>query len=149
VIVTGYHVVAEARTWIGTRWKHQARQKGRACDCAGLILGVAIALDIPGAEDAAYEWTSRGYGREPDYDLALASCRSYMTELPYAQAMIGDVLFMRVPRGVRPQHYAIKSREDPPYMIHAWAESRGVVENRIDEAWRSRIAHAFRFPGIV
>lgn len=148
-MLTGWHVVAEAREWIGTRWKHQARQKRLACDCYGLILGVALNLGLPGAQEAADDFDLQGYGREPDYDLALAACRRYMVEKPLAEATIGDVLYMRAPRGIQPQHFAIRSADDPPYMIHAWAFARGVVENRIDAAWRSRIVHAFSFQGIA
>ena len=34
-------VVKEARTWIGTPFVHQGRTKGLACDCLGLMIGVA------------------------------------------------------------------------------------------------------------
>ncbi|HVV42913.1 MAG TPA: hypothetical protein VHC94_17820 [Nitrobacter sp.] len=33
-------IVAEARAWIGTRYRHQASLKGVGCDCLGLVRGV-------------------------------------------------------------------------------------------------------------
>ena len=33
-------IVAEARTWIGTRYRHQGSLKGVGCDCLGLVRGV-------------------------------------------------------------------------------------------------------------
>lgn len=33
-------IVAAARCWIGTPYRHQARTKGAGCDCLGLVLGV-------------------------------------------------------------------------------------------------------------
>lgn len=33
-------VVAEARDWIGTPYRHQASVKHAGCDCLGLIRGV-------------------------------------------------------------------------------------------------------------
>ena len=33
-------IVAEARSWIGTRYRHQASLKGVGCDCLGLVRGV-------------------------------------------------------------------------------------------------------------
>ncbi|HXO72313.1 MAG TPA: peptidase P60, partial [Bradyrhizobium sp.] len=33
-------IVAEARSWIGTRYCHQASLKGVGCDCLGLVRGV-------------------------------------------------------------------------------------------------------------
>ncbi len=37
-------VVAEARTWIGTPYRHQASLKGVGCDCLGLVRGIFRAL---------------------------------------------------------------------------------------------------------
>ncbi len=34
-------LIAEARTWIGTPWHHQAAVKGAGCDCIGFVRGVA------------------------------------------------------------------------------------------------------------
>ena len=34
-------IVQEARSWIGTSFCHQGRVKQNACDCIGLIIGVA------------------------------------------------------------------------------------------------------------
>lgn len=33
-------LVAEARSWIGTSYRHQASVKGVGCDCLGLVRGV-------------------------------------------------------------------------------------------------------------
>ena len=33
-------IVAEAREWIGTRYRHQGSLKGIGCDCLGLVRGV-------------------------------------------------------------------------------------------------------------
>jgi hypothetical protein len=39
-------IVREARSYIGTPFKHQGREKGVAIDCLGVVLGVAVALDL-------------------------------------------------------------------------------------------------------
>ena len=39
--VTGQDVVAEARRWLGTPWRHQARLRGVGVDCGGLVVCVA------------------------------------------------------------------------------------------------------------
>ncbi len=41
-------IIAEARSWIGTPYRHQASLKGVGCDCLGLVRGVGGA--IAGAE---------------------------------------------------------------------------------------------------
>src|SRR3972149_8021753 len=37
-------IIAEARSWIGTPYRHQASLKGVGCDCLGLVRGVWRAL---------------------------------------------------------------------------------------------------------
>ncbi len=39
-------IVAEARTWLGTPYHHQAGIKGVGCDCAYLLIGVYRALGL-------------------------------------------------------------------------------------------------------
>lgn len=36
----GAAIVSEARSWIGTPYRHQASLKGIGCDCLGLVRGV-------------------------------------------------------------------------------------------------------------
>ncbi|MEM6579602.1 MAG: peptidase, partial [Pseudomonadota bacterium] len=40
----GTDIVAEARRWIGTPYRHQASCLGAGCDCLGLLRGVWRAL---------------------------------------------------------------------------------------------------------
>ena len=42
--VTRTDIIAEARAWIGTPYRHQASLKGVGCDCLGLVRGVWRAL---------------------------------------------------------------------------------------------------------
>lgn len=44
-------IIAEARAWIGTPYRHQGSLKGVGCDCLGLVCGVWRALN--GAEPEA------------------------------------------------------------------------------------------------
>lgn len=45
----GELVVQEAREWVGTPFVWQAAQKGRGCDCKGLVCGIARELKFPEA----------------------------------------------------------------------------------------------------
>ncbi|MFD0934795.1 peptidase P60, partial [Methylobacterium trifolii] len=38
--LTGADVVAQARLWLGTPYRHQASLAGVGCDCLGLLRGV-------------------------------------------------------------------------------------------------------------
>ncbi|MFL5163197.1 MAG: peptidase P60, partial [Microvirga sp.] len=40
VMPQSHLILAEARSWIGTPYRHQASLKGIGCDCLGLLRGV-------------------------------------------------------------------------------------------------------------
>lgn len=135
-------IVNEARDWLETRWQHQASLKGVACDCIGLITGVARELGIK--EAAQWDGDPRhGYGRQPEPGTLLAACADYLQPIQMNKVGLGDILLMRFRQD--PQHFAIVSALGPMYIIHAYAQARRVVENRVDALWQSRIVRAYRF----
>ena len=139
-MITREAIVAEARSWIGTRWLHQASLKGKGCDCIGLVAGVARNVGIPEALQFQRDIRYQGYGRTPDSRLLREAVSKYLE--PTEDPQPGDVILMRF--DAEPQHFGILSKRD--YMIHALALARKVAEHRIDDAWASRIVsyHAFR-----
>jgi NlpC/P60 family putative phage cell wall peptidase len=145
-MTTRADIVRVAREWLGTRWQHQASVKGVATDCIGLIGGVALELGLPGAEQWKLDPDLHCYGREPDPRMLLAAVKGYLDRIEIDDAATGDVLLCRFNK--EPQHFAIMSGSDPGTMIHAYAQARRVVENRIDDVWRSRIIGAYSFRGI-
>lgn len=144
-MTTGADVVAEAREWIGTRWGHQGRLKGVRVDCIGLIGGVALAIDIEGATEWASDPTMQQYGRIPDREFLYAGCERFLDRIPVADVRVGDVLVMAFEKD--PQHFAIVSRIDPMYLIHAYTSVRSVVENGAG-IWHAKVLRAYRFRGI-
>jgi NlpC/P60 family putative phage cell wall peptidase len=145
-MTTRADVVSAARGWVGTRWHHQASSKGVGADCIGLVVGVARELGIYGAEEFAADPTIRGYGREPDPTMLLAACSRYLEPIHLPEARVGDILLLRF--ASEPQHFALISQTNPDYMLHAYAQARRIVENRIDAVWRSRIVRAYGYRGI-
>jgi NlpC/P60 family putative phage cell wall peptidase len=137
-------IIAEAREWLGTPWKHQASLKGVGCDCIGLIRGVAraVGLDDPFTSGSARRYF--GYGRIPDPSLLLDACRDYLDP---GRGELGDILVLRFER--EPQHFAIVSCLKPRRMIHAYAQARKAVENGIDHVWLSRVVRTYSFRGIA
>jgi uncharacterized phage protein (TIGR02218 family) len=91
-------IVAAARTWLGTPWRHQGRLKGVAVDCGGLILGV-------GREFGLLDFDVHAHGRIPDGQQLRVLCDRHLVSKPIAEAAPGDVLLMRFTR--HPQHLAI------------------------------------------
>ncbi|GER07176.1 hypothetical protein GCM10007972_18040 [Iodidimonas muriae] len=127
-------IVTAARRWLGTPFHHQGRVRGVGVDCAGLVIGVARELDLMCIDVT-------GYGHRPDDTEMERLVRAHLTEIPLAEAGLGDVLLLLIDG--RPQHLAIRTDIG---MIHAYAPARKVVEHRIDDSWASRIVAAFRFP---
>lgn len=142
-------IVAEARSWINTRWQHQASVKGVATDCIGLVGGVGVRLRMPDALVWAADQRCRAYGRKPDVEALRAGCEAYLEQIPVDSAGLGDILLMRYEPDSDPRHFTIISALDPMYIIHAFATARKVVENRVDRAWHDRIVGAYRYRGVV
>ena len=134
-------IVAEARAWIGTPYRHQASLQGVGCDCLGLVRGVWRALhgEEPEAPPPyAPDWAEAARG-EP---LAEAA-RRRLIEVDAKAFAAGDVLLFRWRSGLAAKHAAIATASDR--MVHAH-DGAAVAEVAIAPWWRRRIAYAFRFP---
>jgi NlpC/P60 family putative phage cell wall peptidase len=130
-------IIDAARTYLGTRFKHQGRIKGAGIDCVGLVLcvGIDVGLDLPRYLD---------YSRHPDGKTLQDRLETHMQRIPEADALPGDVLLFRGKS--QPQHVGIISA--PGYMVHAHLSYRKVVEHRIDATWRALIIRPYRYPGV-
>lgn len=136
-------IVAEALTWRGTPYRHQASLKGVGCDCLGLVRGVWRALH--GAEPEtpppyAPDWAEAS-GRD---SLTEAAARHLVAVDPAAMAP-GDVLLFRWAAGLPARHAGILVR--PGRFLHAHDGAR-VAEAPLGRWWRARLAGVFRFPGV-
>lgn len=149
-MITREQVVAEALTWYGTPYQHQASLKGVAVDCIGFIRGVArgVGIDDPFTSGKAREF--EGYSRQPNPTLLMLACEEFMDRIPVGEAGLGDVLlFNFVDRQVpQPQHFGIISQTDPIYIIHSLAGHR-VVEHHLNGVWAKRILWAYRLRGVA
>ncbi len=135
-------IVAEARSWIGTPYRHQASLKGVGCDCLGLIRGVWRAT--VGAEPERAPPYSRDWAEASGDETFARAARSHLVEIEPAQAMPGDVLLFRYAPRYPAKHAAIVTASEA--MVHAH-DGECVTEVAIAPWWRRRIAYAFRFPG--
>jgi NlpC/P60 family putative phage cell wall peptidase len=137
-------IIAEARSWIGTPYRHQASLKGVGCDCLGLVRGVWRALVGPEPERAppyAADW-AEATGSET---LAEAAAR-HLIAVPLDQFAPGDVVLLRWRANLPAKHAAIVTSRDT--MVHAH-DGAAVAEVAIAPWWRRRLAYAFKFPGII
>ena len=137
-------IVAEARAWIGTPYRHQGSLQGVGCDCLGLVRGVWRAIN--GAEPEAVpayapDWAEAG-GVET---LAQAAARHLVPLDDPTEFAPGDVILFRWRQNLPAKHAAIVATADT--MVHAHDGAR-VAEVAIAPWWRRRLAYAFRFPGV-
>jgi NlpC/P60 family putative phage cell wall peptidase len=137
-------IVAEARAWIGTPYRHQASVKGIGCDCLGLVRGVwreVIGEEPERPPPYAPDWAEA----RREETLAGAAHRHLVPVAP-AAAGPGDVVLFRWREGCVAKHAAIISA--PGRMIHAH-DGAAVCEVALAPWWRRRLAFAFRFPGVA
>ncbi|WP_375588897.1 NlpC/P60 family protein [Hoeflea alexandrii] len=138
----GQRIVAAARGWIGTPYRHQGSRKGVGCDCLGLVRGVWTEITGSVTQDpGAYapDWAERA-GAE----RLLAAARLHCGDpIPLPEAMVGDIVLFRWRDGVSAKHAGILS--GPDHFIHAY-EQVGVIESALVASWRRRIAAVHRIP---
>lgn len=148
-------IVAQARTWLGTKFHHQGRLKkteahGGGCDCIGLVVGVCQELDIRG-EDGLPIWRDdhQDYGRVPDGVLFKAAIDAHALPINTGDIKPADVLLFKFRN--YPQHIGIVSNIGNKNLglIHCYAGARKVVEHHLDDQWRGRIVQAYRFPHLA
>lgn len=136
-------IVAAARGWIGTPYRHQASLRGVGCDCLGLIRG--IWRDCVGPEPEPVppyspDW-SEPQGQEWLWDALLRHFQP-----PASAPQPGDLLLFRMRAGSVAKHLGILSGTPAgPGVIHAYS-GHGVVESALGPAWQRRIAARFAFP---
>jgi NlpC/P60 family putative phage cell wall peptidase len=136
-------IVAEARAWIGTPYRHQASLKGVGCDCLGLVRGVWRAAI--GDEPRAAPAYSRDWAEASGEEALAEAARAHLIEIEPAQFQPGDVLLFRYRERYPAKHAAIVSAA--ALMVHAH-DGASVAEVAISPWWRRRLAFAFRFPGV-
>ncbi|SLN61543.1 hypothetical protein ROG8370_02835 [Roseovarius gaetbuli] len=135
------HVIAIARSWLGTPYHDQASLCGVGCDCLGLARGVW--REVVGPEPFPMPPYSRDWGETGAREVLAEGARRMMVECPPADAPPGAlVLFRMMPRAIA-KHVGILT--GPQSFIHA-CERLGVVEEGLTPSWRRRIAFAFLFP---
>ena len=139
-------IVAEARSWAGTPYRHQASLKGVGCDCLGLLRGVWRGVLGPEPEEAppyAASWTTFTAGVDPLAEAARRHLVAVPTPLLAHVPQAGDVLLFAFRVHLPAKHCAIAT--GPASMIHAH-DGAAVTEVALTAWWRRHLVHAFRFP---
>ena len=154
-------VLAAARGFIGTPYRHQGSRKGIGCDCLGLIRGIWRELYGEEPEDPG-PYTPDWAERSPGEQLIEAAGR-HLRPIAIGDALPGDVVLFRWRTGMTAKHCGVLDIGDAgdarnvggvggmgqgrpgSRLLHAY-EGTAVVSSPMPMAWVRRIAAAFRFP---
>lgn len=143
-------IVQTARGWLGTPFHHQARLKGKGCDCLGLFIGVAKELDIKSHVSdnsgnlipiASFDITT--YSRQPNTAKLIGNLDTYLDHVDKINMAVGDIALIML--GKNPQHLGIIT----DYigggfgLLHS-SNPEGVVEHRLDDRWFKSIYKLYR-----
>src|SRR5262249_6689512 len=115
MIVTRSAIVAEARAWIGTPYRHRPSLRGGGWDSLGLVRGFGRALGGHEPEPAppySPDWAEAAW-----QDTLAAAARRHFIEIAPAQFAPGDVLLFRWRISFPAKHAAIVTA--PDRMVHA------------------------------
>lgn len=140
-------IIAEARSWIGTKFKHQGRIKKSenhkgGCDCLGLILGVADNLKAKSKLGVNLSRLDQNnYPKILVSNLLMDQLDQHLERISNFKE--GDVILIKINNW--PQHLALISSLKPNItIIHSYIQARKVVEQHLPDEWKNNIVSAYR-----
>ncbi|SIS68645.1 putative phage cell wall peptidase, NlpC/P60 family [Roseivivax lentus] len=137
-------IVAAARGWIGTPYRHQASRAGVGSDCLGLVRGVW--REVMGCEPEAVPAYSNDWSEPQGIETLWAAGRRNLQPAAPGAPGPGEVILFRMREGAVAKHLGIVSAGAPqPRFIHAYS-GHGVVESALTRPWARRIVARFTFP---
>jgi NlpC/P60 family putative phage cell wall peptidase len=137
-------IITEARSWIGTPYRHQASLKGVGCDCLGLLRGVW--RGVMGEEPELPPPYSPDWAEAAGNETLRDAARRHLVEVGPAAFRPGDVLLFRWRDHLPAKHCGMATAADA--MVHAH-NGAAVAEVAMTAWWRRHLAYAFRFPDAV
>lgn len=149
--ITGQQIVAQARTWIGTKYHHQGRLKkslrGRGgVDCIGLIVGVIEELGLQDGEgNLLSDHDEFNYSMYPEKGRLVSNMAKHLRQVPIEQMREGDVLLFKFYND--PQHVGLLTRypSGGVGVIHCTSSSGWVVEQPFSQGMLRMLTHVYRF----
>lgn len=137
-------VVAEARSWLGTPYHHQASEKGAGADCLGLVRGVW--RSVIGHEPEPLPPYSPDWDEVDRRETLLLAASRWLVKKNAAVTSPGDVILLRMRRDGPAKHLGICAELDGiPTFVHAYSRY-GVVETPLSPPWARKIVATFAFP---
>lgn len=137
MMVTREQIIAEARSWLGTKFHHQGRLKGIGADCAGVVIGTANALGLT-------EFDTVDYARQPDGIVMRKVLDEQMVSIVFDEIQYGDVILFAFDRD--PQHVGFFTDVG---LLHSYAQVKKCIEVSLDDTWKNRLRGVYRFKGLA
>ncbi len=133
--MTRAEFVAQARTYLGVKFKHQGRSR-QGLDCWGLpkVVAADFGIELP---------ENRTYPRRPPNDLMVSTLNQSLTRIPNSEARDGDLVIFAL--GSAAIHCGILTDRG---VIHANGGVGKVVEHGLIPSWRRRIVATYQIPGV-
>jgi len=142
--VRGNEIVAAARGWIGTPYRHQAACRGAGCDCLGLVRGVW--REVIGEEPERPPAYSMDWSEPAREEVLWQAALRHLRARPVTGEQPGDVILFRMRAGAVAKHLGICTRAGrDARFVHAYS-GHGVVESALSLPWRRRIVARLAFP---
>lgn len=133
-------IIEEALTWCGTPFFHTGREKGKSCDCAGLIIGVFNNVGLlKGYDFRQYsQYEPEGMMRK----LLSKFCIDFNDPMAIQK---GDIMLFTI-NGFE-QHIAIATQDGGGRMCHAFQTANVVSEHETTDWWKRHRTGLFEFVG--
>ena len=107
-------IVAAARGWIGTPYRHQGALKGVGCDCLGLILGAW--RELGGGFDGAVPRYTPDWAEANGRETLAEGFRAHLMEIDPGKAEAGDIVLFHWRKHLPAKHAAIMTARER--MVH-------------------------------
>ena len=132
-MVTGEQIIIEARSWLGTPFKHQGKLKNIGCDCIGFVTGVLENIGYDFSEHYISE-----YSQIPDGEKLKQKLDSVLKPKNISELNAGNIFLMSF--NFLPQHVGfISELNGLKYIIHSYKNAGKVVEHHLNDFWHSKI----------
>lgn len=143
-MTSGSTILAAARNWIGTPYRHQASAIGAGTDCLGLIRGVW--RELIGAEPERLPAYTPDWDEVGSQEVILTKADQWLRRKSIHLAESGDVIVFRMRETGPAKHLGIYANDTGiPTFIHAYT-GHGVMEAPLTPPWQRRIVGRFAFP---
>ncbi len=143
--MTRNQIVSIARSYVGTPFHHQGRQKAIGIDCVGLLVCVMRECGLNVEDQTNYNGLIDAGFLRSKLDSHLVELSSPSDKEGWLKAGVvgvGDVLLLRI--GKNPQHIGIVSDVG---IIHTHQNAGRVIETNLS-GWSKRIVSAYSLPEV-